>query len=68
MVDDKVANLLEWCRREREYLQMQREMLESGTFRISSLDEGDSVDESRKSIESITSNLNELDRLLAEFT
>ena len=28
MVDDKVTNLLEWCRREREYLQMQREMLE----------------------------------------
>ena len=51
MADDKLINILAWCKREREYLQMQREMLRSGTFRIFRL-EGDSpVDESQKSIE-----------------
>jgi hypothetical protein len=34
MVDDILINLLAWCRRERERLQMQREMLQSGRFRI----------------------------------
>jgi hypothetical protein len=37
MADDKLINILE---REREYLQMQREMLLSGTFRIFRLEGG----------------------------
>jgi hypothetical protein len=31
---DALVNLFEWCKRERERLQMQREMLQSGRFRI----------------------------------
>jgi hypothetical protein len=40
MADDKLINILAWCKREREYLQMQREMLLSGTFRIFRLEGG----------------------------
>ena len=31
---DTLINLLAWCKRERERLQMQREMLQSGRFQI----------------------------------
>src|SRR5262245_37836670 len=34
MANDTLINLLAWCKRERERLQMQREMLQSGRFRI----------------------------------
>ena len=34
MANDALINLLAWCQRERERLQMQREMLKSGRFRI----------------------------------
>ena len=34
MTNDILINLLAWCQRERERLQMQREMLQSGRFRI----------------------------------
>src|SRR5438309_1007070 len=34
MANDTLINLLAWCKREREKLQMQREMLQSGRFRI----------------------------------
>jgi hypothetical protein len=67
MADDKLINILAWCKREREHLQMQREMLRSGTFRIFRL-EGDSpVDESQKSIETLTNNIAELDLILAAY-
>ena len=67
MADDKLTNILAWCKREREYLQMQREMLRSGTFRIFRL-EGDSpIDENQQSIETLTNNIAELDLILADF-
>jgi hypothetical protein len=34
MANDGLINLVAWCKRERESLQMQREMLQSGKFRI----------------------------------
>ena len=34
MANEDLTNLLGWCRRERESLEMQREMLRSGKFRI----------------------------------
>jgi len=34
MRNDGLINLVAWCKRERESLQMQREMLQSGKFRI----------------------------------
>jgi hypothetical protein len=36
---DALVKLFEWCKRERERLQMQREMLQSGRFRIHENDE-----------------------------
>jgi hypothetical protein len=67
MADDKLINILAWCKREREYLQVQREMLRSGTFRIFRL-EGDSpIDESQQSIETLTNNIAELDLILADY-
>ena len=39
MADDTLINLLAWCKRERERLQMQREMLQSRRFRIFETDE-----------------------------
>ena len=41
MANDTLINLLAWCRRERERLQMQREMLQSGRFRIFEKDDSD---------------------------
>jgi hypothetical protein len=35
MANEGLINLVAWCKRERESLQMQREMLQSGKFRIS---------------------------------
>ena len=34
MANDTLINLFAWCKRERERLQMQREMPRSGRFRI----------------------------------
>ena len=34
MASEALVNLLNWCERERESLQMQREMLQSGRVRI----------------------------------
>jgi hypothetical protein len=34
MANEGLINLVAWCKRERESLQMQREMLQSGKFRI----------------------------------
>jgi hypothetical protein len=66
MADEKLVNILAWCKREREYFQMQREMLRSGTFRISRLEGDTPVDESQKSIETLSNNTAELDVILAD--
>jgi hypothetical protein len=67
MANDKLVDLLAWCKREREYLQMQREMLRAGTFRIFGLEGDTPIDESAQSIETITNNIAELDLILADY-
>ena len=67
MPNEGLTNLLAWCKRERESLQMQREMLQSGEFHILK-DEGSSqIDTTSESIERITANINELDAILADY-
>jgi hypothetical protein len=67
MTNDALINLLAWCQRERERLQMQREMLKSGRFRIFENDDSGQRDISNQHIEQITDNIVELDRLIAEY-
>lgn len=67
MATDMLINLLDWCKRERESLQMQREMLQSGKFRIFSVEEGRQVDTSAESIARITTNIAELDLILKDY-
>ena len=66
MANDTLINLLAWCKRERERLQMQREMLQSGRFRIFETDETGQRDMSNQHVEQITTNIAELDRIVAE--
>ena len=66
MADDPLINLLAWCKRERERLQMQREMLHSGRFRIFETDESGQRDISNQHIEQIAANIAELDRIIVE--
>ena len=51
MENDGLINLVAWCKREREGLQMQREMLQSGKFRIFKNEGSGQVDTSSDSIE-----------------
>jgi len=67
MADGKSVDLRAWCTRQREYLQMQREMLRSGTFRIIRQDGSTPIDESKQSIDWITNNIAELDLILAAY-
>jgi hypothetical protein len=67
MADDKMINILAWCKREREYLQMQREMLRSGTFRLFRLEGDTPVDESHQNIETLSNNIAELDLILEDY-
>jgi hypothetical protein len=67
MADTKLINLIAWCKREREYLEMQREMLRSGTFRIFRQDGPTPIDESAQSIEQLTRNIAELDLILRDY-
>src|SRR5262245_37918469 len=67
MANDALINLLAWCQREREQLQMQREMLRAGRFRIFENDDSGPRDISNQHIEQITANIAELDRLLTEY-
>ena len=53
MANEGLVNLVAWCRRERESLVMQREMLQSGKFRIFNVEEGKQVDTSAENIEQI---------------
>ena len=61
MANDTLINLLAWCQREREQLQMQREMLKAGRFRILESDDSGPRDISNQHIEQITVNIAELD-------
>ena len=67
MRNDGLINLVAWCKRERESLQMQREMLQSGKFRIFKNEGSGQVDTSSDSIERITANITELDAILADY-
>ena len=57
MANDALINLLAWCQREREQLQMQREMLKAGRFRIFENDDSGPRDISNQHIEQITANI-----------
>ena len=65
MPDDILINLLAWCKREREKLQMQREMLQSGRFRIFETEESGQKDISNQHVEQIAADIAELDRIVA---
>ena len=67
MANEHLINLLGWCRRERESLGMQREMLQSGKFRIVNNEGSGPVDVSADSIERLTANIAELDQILADY-
>ena len=62
-----LSNLINWCRRERESLQMQREMLLSGKFHIFKNEGSGQVDVSSQIIEQIATNIAELDQFLADY-
>jgi hypothetical protein len=64
---DPVSNLINWCRRERESLQMQREMLLSGKFHIFKNEGSGQVDVSSQIIEQIATNIAELDQFLVDY-
>ena len=65
MANDTLIDLLAWCKRERERLQMQREMLRSGRFRIFEKDDSDHQrDISNQHIEQIAANIADLDRII----
>jgi hypothetical protein len=66
MADDTLINLLAWCKRERERLQMQREMLQSRRFRIFETDESAQKDISSQHVEQIAANIAELDGIIAK--
>jgi hypothetical protein len=66
MTNDGLINLLGWSRRERESLQMQREMLQSGKFKIFKDEGSGQVDASPEIIARIATNLAELDLILAD--
>jgi hypothetical protein len=63
---DGLVRLLDWCQRERESLQMQREMLQWGKFRIFKDEGSGQVDASSEIIGRIGANIIELDSVLEE--
>ena len=65
--NEGLINLVGWCKRERESLQMQREMLKSGKFRIFKDEGSGQVDVSSESIEQITTNIAELDLISNDY-
>jgi hypothetical protein len=67
MANEGLINLLGWSRRERERLQMQREMLQSGKFKILKDEGSGPIDVSSQSIAQITANIAELDLILADY-
>jgi hypothetical protein len=67
MANEALINLVAWCKRERESLQMQREMLQSEKFRIFKNEGSGQVDASSEIIERITANITDLDSVLADY-
>jgi hypothetical protein len=67
MANEGLINLLGWSRRERERLQMQREMLQSGKFKILKDEGSGPIDVSSENIAQITANIAELDQILADY-
>ena len=67
MANDGLINLVGWCKRERESLVMQREMLQSGRFRIFNVEGTEHIDTTPDSIERIKANIAELDLILADY-
>jgi len=68
MTNHALVNLLAWCKRERESLQMQFEMLQSGTIRLHEKDEAGRLrDISDQNIQQITANITELDAIIADY-
>jgi hypothetical protein len=65
MTNEGLIKLVTWCTREREILQMQREMLQSGKFRIVKDEGSGQVDTSSENIERITASMTELDGALS---
>ena len=61
-----LINLFGWCKRERESLQMRREMLQSGKSRLFKDEGSGRVDVSSESTR-ITANIAELDLILADY-
>jgi hypothetical protein len=66
LIMDGLVRLLDWCKRERESLQMQREMLLSGKFRIFKDEGSGQVDACSEISARIGANITELDSLLDE--
>jgi hypothetical protein len=66
LIMDGLVRLLDWCERERESLQMQREMLQSGKFRILKDEGSGQVDASSEISGRIAANITELDSVLDE--
>jgi hypothetical protein len=64
LIMDGLVRLLDWCKRERESLQMQREMLQSGKFRIIKDEGSGQVDASSEIVGRIGANITELDSVL----
>jgi hypothetical protein len=67
MADDGLINLVGWCKRERDSLQMQREMLQSAKFRIFKDEGSGQADVSFECIKQITNNIAELDLILKDY-
>ena len=67
MANEGLTNLLGWSRRERERLQMQREMLQSGKFKILKDEGSGPIDVSSQNIAQIMANIAELDLILANY-
>jgi hypothetical protein len=66
MANEALINLLGWATQARESLQMQREMLQSGKFRIFKDEGSGPIDVSSESIARITASIGELDLILAD--
>ena len=67
MPNEPWANLLAWCKGQRESLQMQREMLRSGQFSVFENHESGQKDRSAEHVIRLTESITELDAIIAEF-
>jgi len=67
MPNEAWANLLAWCKAQRESLQMQREMLRSGRFSVFEHHDSGPRDISAEHIGRINHSLTQLNAIIAEF-